>query len=103
MGTVGEHSSFDELQALVRDIRPRRLVPTVNSESSAAKARFELEAVTHQALRTSDMACTSYIADDIIADDTYIYIHIKYVHIRVLFGGYLAPQKPAGLFSLNLR
>ena len=33
----GEHSSFDELQALVRDIRPRRLIPTVNSEPWAEK------------------------------------------------------------------
>ena len=62
LGTVGEHSSFDELQALVRDIRPRRLVPTVNSESFAAKARFELEAITHQALPMSDIVCTCCIA-----------------------------------------
>ena len=33
----GEHSSFDELQAFVRDIRPRRLIPTVNSEPWAEK------------------------------------------------------------------
>ena len=92
MGTVGEHSSFDELQALVRDIRPKRLVPTVNSESSAAKARFELEAVTHQALRTSDMTCTSYIADDIIADDIYIYTY-KICAYKSAFWGILGPTK----------
>ena len=36
----GEHSSFDELQALVRDIRPRRLIPTVNSEPWAEKSHM---------------------------------------------------------------
>lgn len=31
----GEHSSFDELQALVRQLRPKRLIPTVNSAPRA--------------------------------------------------------------------
>ena len=35
-----EHSSFDQLQSLVRELKPKRLVPTVNSESREGRERM---------------------------------------------------------------
>ena len=44
-----EHSSFDELRACVRELKPGRIIPTVNCGRGGDKVRGMLELLTGEA------------------------------------------------------